>query len=42
MFHQQALQTKCPLSIGGGIGKSRINMFLLEQDDIKKVKNFHL
>lgn len=37
-YHQKILKSQLPLSIGGGIGRSRLNMFLLEQDHILKVK----
>lgn len=38
-FHKSVLEDKLPLSIGGGIGKSRMHMFLLEQKHIEKVQN---
>lgn len=37
-FHKSIIESELPLSIGGGIGRSRINMFLLEQKHILDVK----
>ena len=37
-FHQLVLSSKLPSSIGGGIGRSRVNMFLLEQQHILNIK----
>lgn len=37
-FHQKVIKQELPPSIGGGIGRSRVNLFLLEQDHIIKVK----
>lgn len=37
-FHQLILQDKLPLSIGGGIGQSRICMFLLKKAHIGEVQ----
>ena len=38
-FHKKIIEEKLPLSIGGGIGKSRTSMFLLEQKHIQNVQN---
>ena len=38
-FHQQLLKGKLPLSIGGGIGQSRLCMFLLKKVHIGEVQS---
>ena len=37
-FHKNIINNKCLLSIGGGIGRSRMNMFILERKHITEVK----
>lgn len=37
-YHKGIINKELPLTIGGGIGRSRINMFILEQNDITNVK----
>lgn len=37
-FHQQLLQGKLPQTIGGGIGQSRLAMFLLQEERIERVQ----
>lgn len=39
-FHKKIINKELPCSIGGGIGQSRLCMFLLEQDNICKVQPF--
>jgi aspartate--ammonia ligase len=38
-YHQQVLNNKLPLTIGGGIGQSRLCMFLLEKIHIGEVQS---
>ena len=38
-WHQELLQGKLPLSIGGGIGQSRMAMFLLHKRHIGEVQS---
>lgn len=38
MYHQMVLNDEIPLSIGGGIGQSRLCMFLLEKQHIGEVQ----
>jgi len=37
-FHKDLLEDKLPLSIGGGIGQSRLCMFMLRKNDIAEVQ----
>ncbi|BAP39689.1 aspartate--ammonia ligase [Metamycoplasma canadense] len=37
-YHKSVLENKLPLTIGGGIGQSRIAMFLLEKEHIGEVQ----
>jgi len=37
-FHKDLLEGKLPLSIGGGIGQSRVCMFMLRKNDIAEVQ----
>ena len=37
-FHMDVVEGRLPYSIGGGIGQSRIAMFITKQKDIKKVQ----
>ena len=37
-FHQQLLQDKLPLSVGGGIGQSRLCMVLLHKGHIGEIQ----
>ena len=37
-FHQQLLQDKLPLTIGGGIGQSRLCMVLLHKAHIGEIQ----
>lgn len=37
-FHQQIVKEELPLSIGGGIGQSRVCMFMLEKEHIAQVQ----
>lgn len=37
-FHKQLLNSKLPFTIGGGIGQSRVAMFIGEHEDIKMVQ----
>jgi len=39
LFHKQLLEDKLPLSIGGGIGQSRLCMFLLRKTHIGEVQS---
>ncbi|QVK01956.1 aspartate--ammonia ligase [Mycoplasma mycoides subsp. capri] len=38
LYHDQVLNDKLPLTIGGGIGQSRLSMFLLEKAHIGEVQ----
>ena len=38
MFHKSLLEGKLPYSIGGGIGQSRLCMFLLQKAHIGEVQ----
>jgi len=38
LFHSKLLANELPLTIGGGIGQSRLSMLLLRQSDIKSVQ----
>ncbi|WP_434343546.1 aspartate--ammonia ligase [Mycoplasma sp. 06067-C1-B144P-99-0482-3] len=38
LYHNQVLNNKLPLTIGGGIGQSRLSMFLLEKAHIGEVQ----
>lgn len=38
-YHKQIISEKLPLSIGGGIGQSRLSMFLLEKSHIGEVQS---
>jgi aspartate--ammonia ligase len=37
-YHQNILSTKLPLTIGGGIGQSRLFMLLLNKKEIAEVQ----
>ncbi|MGV2392615.1 UNVERIFIED_CONTAM: hypothetical protein O8I53_06405 [Campylobacter lari] len=37
-YHNQIFNQKLPLTIGGGIGQSRLSMFLLEKKHIGEVQ----
>ncbi|CRH45830.1 Aspartate--ammonia ligase [Mycoplasmopsis arginini] len=37
-YHKNIIEEKLPLTIGGGIGQSRIAMFLLEKNHIGEVQ----
>ncbi|MBQ9073370.1 MAG: aspartate--ammonia ligase, partial [Muribaculaceae bacterium] len=37
-FHQALINNELPLSIGGGIGQSRLSMFLLQKAHIGEVQ----
>ena len=38
-YHKAIIENKLPLTIGGGIGQSRLNMFLLEKQHIGEVQS---
>ena len=38
-YHKAIIENKLPLTIGGGIGQSRLNMFLLEKKHIGEVQS---
>ncbi|ELQ74928.1 asparagine synthetase A (asnA) [Trachipleistophora hominis] len=37
-YHKNILEDKCVYSIGGGIGQSRVMLFLLEKENIWEVQ----